>query len=402
MRILFISTLYEPNIIGGAERVVQTVAEGLVLQGHDCIVVTLGRCTERETCFVNGVKVHYLPVRNLYWPFQSPRPGVLRRVLWHAFDSYNPAMGAALASVLDEEQPAIVNSHNIAGFSVAAWKEVKRRSVPLVHTLHDQYLLCPNCTMFRNGKNCATPCTLCRLYGIPRRRQSHLPDVVMGVSRFILDRHRQYGCFTGVKETVVYNAYEQPTHGPLPSRQTAEDAPLRFGFLGRLHPSKGIESLVKAFVTLPVGMAELWIGGQGDEDYEALLKSHSAGRDGVQWLGFVKPEILLAAVDVMVIPSLWHDTAPLTALEAQAWGLPVIAARRGGLPELVPHSVGWLFEPDEQGSLRATLNTCLQEKHEITDKKTAALQRADLFLKSAMLKGYLHAYADADRLFGNG
>lgn len=397
MRILFVSTLYEPNFVGGAERVVQSVAEGLTSLGHDCVVVTLGQGTEREMLYINGVKVYYLPVRNLYWPFQSPRPNALRRALWHARDSYNPAMGAALGAVLDEERPDVVNSHNIAGFSVAVWKEAKRRKLPLVHTLHDQYLLCPNSTMFQNGKNCVTQCGLCRLYGVPRQMQSHLPDVVMGVSRFILERHRQYGCFPGVKETVVYNAYERPANDLATSRQTTEDRPMRFGFLGRLHPSKGIESLVEAFATLPIGVAELWIGGRGDDDFEARLKGHSAGREDVRWLGFVQAETLLAEVDVMVIPSLWHDTAPLAALEALAWGLPVIASRRGGLPELVPESAGWIFEPDEPGSLRSVLNCCIEKRHELADKKSAALTSAQRFSRQTMLAGYLAAFDVAGR-----
>lgn len=397
MRILFVSTLYEPNIVGGAERVVQSVAEGLTSLGHECVVVTLGQGTKKETRFINGVKVHYLPVRNLYWPFQSARPGPLRRALWHALDSYNPAMGAALASVLDEEQPDVVNSHNIAGFSVAAWQAIKHRRLPLVHTLHDQYLLCPNTTMFRDGRNCTTQCGSCRLYGLPRRRRSHLPDVVVGVSRFILERHRQYGCFPGVKETVVYNAYERPAKDWVPSRNTVEGRPLRFGFLGRLHVTKGIEPLVEAFLGLPAGTAELWIGGRGDPAYETQLKAQTVGREDMKWLGFVNPETLLAEVDVMIIPSLWHDTAPLAALEALAWGLPVIAACRGGLPELVPEHVGWLFEPDEQGALRAALESCLAQRQALAARKAAAMASAQRFSRQAMLAGYLAAYEEARR-----
>jgi glycosyltransferase involved in cell wall biosynthesis len=396
MRILFVSTLYEPNIIGGAERVVQSVAEGLASIGHDCVVATLGHGIERETRHINGVKVHYLPVRNLYWPFQSPRPGALKRALWHTLDTYNPMMAAALGSILDEERPDVVNSHNIAGFSVAVWKEVKRSGFPLVHTLHDQYLLCPNCTMFRNGKNCETQCELCKLYGIPRRMQSHLPDIVTGVSRFILERHREYGCFAGVKETVVYNAYERPGQALASESLSSRDRPMRFGFLGRLHPTKGIELLVNEFVTLPIGVAELWIGGRGDESFEAQLKGLSSDRNDVRWLGYVKAEELLSEVDVMIIPSLWHDTAPLTVLEALAWGLPVVASRRGGLPELVPDKGGWIFDPDEPGSLRRILNICLEMKHELSEMKSIALTSSSQYSKQAMLAGYLVAYVKSD------
>lgn len=392
MRILFVSTLYEPFLIGGAERVVQTVAEGLVSEGHECVVVTVGTRRKREARVINGVTIHYVPIRNVYMPFQGTRPGGLRRAFWHVLDSFNPGMGATVGAILDEERPEIVNTHNIAGFSVAVWKEIKGRRLPLVHTLHDQYLLCPRSTMFRDGANCTRQCTVCKLYSKPRRRLSCLPDVVIGVSRFILDRHVGFGYFEGTKQAVVYNAYEHSSRVPKNRDRALTNGPLRFGFLGRLHPTKGVEELVEAFLSLPVGTAELWIGGKGENEYEVHLKRRAGQRPDIHWLGFVEAEELLGQVDVLVIPSLWHDTAPRVVQEALAWGLPIIAARRGGLPELLSDSVGWTFEPGEPDSLRATLNTCLRHRSNLADMKTAALTNAQRFSHRAMLDGYLAAY----------
>lgn len=394
MKILFISTLYPPQVVGGAERVVQSVAEGLVQRGHECHVVTLGKRASRDDRELNGVKVHELPVRNLYWPFVSPRPGSLRRALWHAMDSYNPWMATSLGDVLDDIHPDVVNSHNIAGFSVAAWSAVKRRNIPLVHTLHDQYLLCPNSTMFKAGRNCDTQCSVCRAYGAPRIARSDLPDLVTGVSRFILDRHRQYGCFRGVAERVIYNAYERPPSTPQDAQREGRKR-LQFGFLGRLHETKGIGQLLDAWLRLPDGAAELLVAGTGNEAFVRGIKQKVASRKDVQWLGFVKPDALLGQVDVMVIPSLWHDTAPLVALEGLAWGLPLLVSNRGGLPELALPGVGWSFNPDEPEALARALNECIEQPESLRLKSKAALGMAKRFSIEATLAGYLSAYSDA-------
>jgi glycosyltransferase involved in cell wall biosynthesis len=69
-------------------------------------------------------------------------------------DIYNPLMAWEVKKIIDREQPDLVHTHNLQGFSVAAWKVVKKRGLPLVHTMHDYYLLCPRNTMFGGGRNC--------------------------------------------------------------------------------------------------------------------------------------------------------------------------------------------------------------------------------------------------------
>lgn len=392
MNILFISNLYYPHIFGGAERVVQSIAEGLVLRGHDCHVVTLGKGGGRVDRDVNGVHVCELPVCNLYWPFQSPRPGVFQRALWHAVDTFNPLMQRVFGELLDEINPDVVNSHNIAGFSVAAWSSVKQRNIPLVHTMHDQYLLCPNSTMFKNGRNCERPCLSCRVYSAPRIERSNLPDFVTGVSQFILERHAKFGCFSSVSQRVIYNAYERLPDDNDTSIHRNQNAPLRFGFLGRLHESKGIECLLDAYLDLPKGEAELWVGGTGDEAFVGRLKHKSSHRPDVHWLGFIKPESLLGQVDVMVIPSLWHDTAPLVALESLAWGLPLLVSNRGGLPELAPPEVGWSFDPEDAQGLSRLMRICVEQRLLVAEKSISALRIAQRFSFEAMLNDYIEVY----------
>ncbi len=278
MKVLLCSTLYHPNFLGGAERSVQLLAEALARRGLEVVVVTLGRERARKTGEVHGVRVHYLPVRNFYWPFAQPTPGIARKALWHGLDTYNPWMAASVGEVLDEEGPDVVNTHTIAGFSAAVWRAVKMRGLPLVHTLHDQYLLCPRSSMFKNGRDCRTQCVECRVYAWPRKRATALVDVVTGVSRFILDRHLRCGYFPVARQAVIYNAYKLPAPVWREAPAGAHPGPLRIGYLGRLHPTKGVDRLVRAFLSLERGVAELWIAGSGKPEDEAAFKALARDR----------------------------------------------------------------------------------------------------------------------------
>ncbi len=102
-------------------------------------------------------------------------------------------------------------------------------------------------------------------------------------------------------------------------------------FLGRLVAVKGCDLLIDA---LPAG-ATLLVAGAGPE--RAALQARAAGRRAIRFLGHVAGAAklqLLAAADVLAIPSR-DDGAPTVALEALAAGLPIVATRAGGLPELL-------------------------------------------------------------------
>jgi glycosyltransferase involved in cell wall biosynthesis len=69
-----------------------------------------------------------------------------------------------------------------------------------------------------------------------------------------------------------------------------------------------------------------------------------------------------AAIDVIVVPSIWPENSPLVVHEAFMAGVPVVAARTGGLAELVADGVnGLLYEPRSVAELTAALQTILDD-----------------------------------------
>jgi len=399
LKILLGSSLYEPYGVGGAEKVVRALAAALTVAGHEVAVITTQPQGAAEQRRIGDVTIHYVPVRNLYRPFGDSKPGGVSKALWRIIDSYNPLMTGPLESIISREAPDVVNTHNVAGLSVSLWGAARRRGIPIVHTMHDQYLLCHRSTMFKNGHNCARQCIDCRFLGAPRKRMSDRVDVAVGVSQFILDRHKLYGYFNSAESTVIYN----PTLNDNPNLnetghavgQPRDSDTVRLGFLGQIIPTKGLHELLAAFLRLGSIQAELWIGGRLDSSYASELQRQTASNPAVRWLGFVNPLDFFNDIDVLVVPSLWHDTAPLVILEAFNQGVPVLGSNRGGIPEFIDLNTGWLFDPGVPGALQRMLIECVQSTSKFKSMGQACITKARQLDTRTWAKDYLRAYQRA-------
>jgi glycosyltransferase involved in cell wall biosynthesis len=393
VKILLGSSLYEPNIIGGAERVVQLLATSLRTLGHEVAVITTQPAGPAMQATLNGVSVHYVPVRNLYRPFAGDEPGILRKIAWRTVDSYNVWMTKAIGKIIDLEKPDVLNTHNLTGLSVAIWTAAHRRHVPIVHTLHDQYLLCHRGTMFKPPRNCVRRCIDCRLLTAPRKHQAKLVGVVVGVSKFILERHQRFGYFESAETKVIYNSALRHTpefNAPRPARGR-----LRFGYLGQIIPSKGVHALIDAYQRAALPETELWIGGKIDSGYASGLQSKTRADGSIRWLGYTNPDVFFRDIDVLVVPSLWNDTAPLVILEAQSHGIPVLGANRGGIPELVPAGTGWLYDPGNDGALAAGLRECVRASRDLDAIQHACRTHALQAAASPWAEAYVQAYENS-------
>lgn len=392
MKVCLVNTLYAPERHGGAERSVQSLAEALQRMGMEVVVIRCG--IEGGEYEVSGVRVVCVPIANLYWPFHAARRSAVARSVWHLIDSFNVATGRRVRTVFEREKPDVIHTNVLAGLSVSVWTEARSLRTSVVHTLRDYYLLCPRSSMYRDGRNCPAPCGSCKLYGLPRRLVSTRVDHVVGISSFILRRHLSSGYFRGVESSVIHNGYEGP--GPVAAAQRT-DGKYRIGYLGRIAETKGIESLINAIkASRHVHRVALRIAGGGDDAYVERLKKECAGID-VEFLGVVSPEDFFKEVDVLVVPSSYHEPLGRVVIEAYSNGVPVLAARRGGLPELVQHGVtGCLFDPDDAGSLEYELDSMLgqlqAEPQRLELMRRRALARASAFKPEAITRQYLAVY----------
>jgi glycosyltransferase involved in cell wall biosynthesis len=331
LRLLFISNLWPPAVVGGAERYGHDLAAQLVGRGHEVKVLTLG---------VPGPEVigqvRPWPYRPDAWRSQS----AWRRWLYHIGDLGRPGVAATIRRVIRDYEPDLVHSHTVTGMTMAALTVPGSLGVPHVHTLHDYWLVCTHSNLLRrDGTACGNAClTAARIRRAARRP---LADALIAPSQAVFDVHAQRGLtFDGVATAVLPVPPDVPAGPP---RRPPSGPPV-FGYLGQLNLNKGVATLVDAFGRADIAGARLLLAGRG-----MLTESIRArGVQGVELLGWVEGaerEEFFAGIDCLVVCSEWPEPGAMVVAEAKARGLPVIGTAIGCLPEVVPASCRPLLAP---------------------------------------------------------
>lgn len=143
------------------------------------------------------------------------------------------------------------------------------------------------------------------------------------------------------------------------------------GFIGRLHPEKGIEYLIRAVskvVKIVPEVRFLIVGDAalGKEEYQKRMRDLSVElglADTILFLGYRKEVAkIIAALDILVLPSL-REPFGLVSLEAMAMKKPVVATHTGGSPEvIIDGNTGLLVPPRNSGALFSAIIKLLKDK----------------------------------------
>ncbi len=393
MHVLIINTLYPPLTVGGAERSVCLLAEALVRSGDRVSVVTLHPGSEETVEKVNGVRVYRLPMDNHYWPFgRASKPSVPARLLWHVSDSWNRRAARRVARILDQEMPEVVHTNVICGFSVAVWREAKKRNMRLVHTLRDYYLLCPRNALFRDGSICVERCMDCKAMTVNRRSASQLVDAVVSISGHVLDCHTQRGYFSESPSSVIYNIGGK---GTTPRPRNDERKSLIFGYIGRLEDEKGIQVLLEATRYLSEPNWCLRVAGVGLDGYVSALKQQFSDTR-IEWLGFADAQRFYASIDVTIVSSVWQEPLSRTVIETFASGKSAICAESGGIPEIA--SLGKVvatYPPKDARALAAIMNRAMLNSELWRDGGFRDEGALKLFTDTSIVASYHAIYRDA-------
>lgn len=391
MKILLLNSLYYPNIVGGAEKSVQLLAESLLARGHEPVVVTTSSKTYVD--YVNGVKVYYVKAPNLYWVLHAKEQPSLIKPLWHLVDAVNPLVMRRLRKIISEEQPDIFHSHNMAGFSVSIWRAATGFQLPIAHTIRDHYLLCPNSEMYRRGKRCGKQCTKCWLFSIPKKRATAAVNAVIGVGKFILGEHINLGYFCKAKlRTHIYNPINLP---PTQVDRVCNGSNIIFGYVGMLVQGKGIEFLLERFANMEISNAYLKVFGQGiTEEYEKSLRKRFECSN-IRFEGRKNPYEIYSSIDVVIVPSLRDEAFGRIVPEANSYGRPVIVSNRGALPEIVKHGHnGFIFDPDHRGDFEHQIRRILDNPDSIGKMSEACRTAALGYEEENIVDQYLAVYGD--------
>lgn len=264
----------------------------------------------------------------------------------------------AFIALVRSFKPDVVHVHNtFPMISPAIYWAASRMRVPLVQTLHNFRLMCPQAMFLRGGKVCEDCLGRVPWRGAARGcyRDSRLQSTVLAG---MVTLHRAIGTWQNkVTRYIALNEFcrRKFIEGGLPADRIVVkpnfvdfEAPAHvdrsgFLFVGRLSVEKGIDVLAGAACVL--SNTTVRVAGTGPE------VAQLAGAKGITALGALSLDAIgteMSHALALVLPSIWYENFPRTLVEAFASRLPVIASRIGALAELVTEGVtGLLFEPGD-------------------------------------------------------
>lgn len=292
--------------------------------------------------------------------------------------------------LLDDFQPNVVHLNNIhTQLSPVIAEIAHQRGIRVVWTLHDSKLVCPCYTCMRNGVWC-TECFAdkkavirhkCMLGGIigstigyleamkwnPVRLQA-CTDLFLPPSQFMADT-----CIAGgydkSKLKVLCNFIDiNKVKNPCFEKEDY------YVFLGRLTEVKGIRTLCKAAANLPYRLIVIG-GGELEEELRTIYRDCSQ----IEFIGQKNWEefrSILEKARFMVIPSEWSENNPLTVIEAQSLGTPVLGAHIGGIPELIEEDIsGMTFESGNVEDLKNKIQRMFETEFDYQALATKAVNK---------------------------
>ena len=257
-----------------------------------------------------------------------------------------PSLGRRIARLADRHRATVIHCHHYSPFVYGGLARLWRPATRVIYTEHGRLSDAPP-----SGKRRLANI----VYGM-------LPSRVFAVSNELRQHLIDEG-FSSRAAGVIYNGIDL---GPVNDavRRTAarqrlgvsEDT-LVIGTIARLDPVKDLGTLIKALGLMPGPSAIVLVIGDGSERESLVRESVAAGvADRVRFLGHRDDaREWLAGCDVYVNSSI-SEGVSLTILEAMAAGLPVVATRVGGTPEVVDAASGKLVAPRDPESLALALS----------------------------------------------
>lgn len=389
MKILQINKFLYPK--GGADKYCLTLIEELTKSGFE--IASFGMLDERN---IDSKWKKYFSENLDYYQIKNYFK-TASRFIW------NREAAKKFAALLDDFKPDLIHAHNIYHqLSPSILFEAKKRNIPVILTLHDYKLICPNYLMFTKGHHCEKclknpylNCVINNCYNsYPRSFLAALEsflhnkvwhsyqknvDLFISPSKYLKNKMVQAG-WNKEKITVLTN--------PAPNYQETNIGK-NLLYLGRLSTEKGVTVLLKA---LKETDDNLDIAGSGPEEEKLKKLCQELNlSDRVFFHGQLLGkdlEKLQTEAKAVILPSVWAENMSLVLLESLAKGKIVIASDTGGTPELIEDTkTGFLFKAGDSKMLAQKINNL--NNLTITDKDELSKNIKEK-IEPLILKNHLH------------
>ena len=299
---------------------------------------------------------------NLDTPWKKYFPKNMSKLMAFTRPFGSHEVKSTFKKLLDDFKPDVVHLNNVhTQLSPVMAELAHQRGIKVVWTLHDYKLLCPRYDCLKNGNTICETCfngdkkacldnkcmkgsKLASFIGFKeaivwnRERLEASTDVFICPSQFMADKMVQGG-FSKSKMQTLCN-FIDVKKCKFSSTDGTDDVELLpkkedyYCFIGRLSHEKGAKTLIEAANQLPYKLVIIGGGPLMDE-----LKS--VAHTNIEFVGFKQWDDikqLVGKARFSVIPSEWYENNPLSVIEAQCLGTPVLGANIGGIPELTDYT----------------------------------------------------------------
>lgn len=392
MRVLLINKFH--YLRGGAERCYFDTAKILSDHGHDLAFFSMAHPENKLSRWSRYFicEVDYENGKTSLWGKISSASKII----------YNFQAQKNLEKSIKEFKPEVVHLHNIYHqLSPAIIKTLDKHKIPIVMTLHDYKLICPNYNLLVRGKiwEKSKPDKYYKCFLDRCVKDSYLKSLVCAIeaylhkwlkiydkidifispSQFLINKFREFG----FKKKIVYlpNPLSLDIGAAGYKNDLLEEKYILY--FGRLSEEKGVDDLIEAYSRLITNYKLVIVGqGSGKEQLLKTVKNKNL-KSKVIFVGRKQGNDLwnlVRGAEFAVMPSRWYENAPYNVIEAMALTKIVVCAKIGGLLEIVDDGKnGFLFKAGSVADLVKTMNYLInldgKVKRKIGEQAAASIKQ---------------------------
>jgi len=315
-------------------------------------------------------------------PYYENNAAIAGYSLWDKFQFlantvYSRKTYRAVRGIVEDQRPEVAHVHNVFPLiSPSIYCALRDAGVPIVQTVHNFRLMCPNGLFYTRGMVCER-CKLGNTVHAIRRRCYRHSYVFSALYAFAITWHRKVGTFEAIDRFIAltgFSARKLVEGGlapwekiavlgnfvaePLPAPGSFSSRDPYVVYLGRLSPEKGVEILLQAMSTLPHLRLKILGDGPLAETMSSFVRRQRMSN--IEFLGYVvgpaKLDLIRRAL-ASVMPSTCYENFPLAVIESLSLGTPVVVSDTGSLPYVLENGQsGLVFRSGDSHDLASKLD----------------------------------------------
>jgi glycosyltransferase involved in cell wall biosynthesis len=405
VKILHVPYCYYPDPVGGTEVYVEALATKL--QSMDVVSIIAAPAETNAEYNVRGIAVRRFEKSNTH-------------DIQELYGGGDPRAADSFEKILRQDKPDVLHLHAFSpAVSILLVRKAQQHGIPTIFTYHTPTVSCPRGTLMRwgtdicDGRVDVTTCTQCVLtqHRVPKsltRFFTHLPNALrttaykLGIrgpaglllqmpdlialrqsafKELLLSVDHLVAVAEWVRILLIRNGAPADkislsrqglchSSSLKPTGMVPESDQLKVAYFGRMHPTKGIDVLIKAVLQARDVDLKLDIfavtQGPDDAKYASANMELAKADSRISFHDSVAPDkvgLTLCEYDLLAVPSVWLESGPMTVLEAFGAGVPVLGSDLGGIAEIVTDRVdGLLLQPGSPHAWANALRVCARDR----------------------------------------